>query len=64
MGQRKGAASTDAPHPGPRHLFEEENRRAQELLDNTAQRHEQLQEKCKQLQQKKQRWSRSPSPSP
>ncbi|XP_037015120.2 synaptonemal complex central element protein 1 isoform X2 [Artibeus jamaicensis] len=37
------------------HLFEEENRRAQELLDNTAQRHEQLQEKCKQLQQKKQR---------
>ncbi|KAF6111713.1 synaptonemal complex central element protein 1 [Phyllostomus discolor] len=37
------------------HLFEEENRRAQELLDSTAQRHEQLQEKCKQLQQKKQR---------
>ncbi|KAM5321893.1 synaptonemal complex central element protein 1 [Glossophaga mutica] len=36
-------------------LFEEENRKAQELLDNTAQCHEQLQEKCKQLQQKKQR---------
>ncbi|XP_036907173.1 synaptonemal complex central element protein 1 isoform X2 [Sturnira hondurensis] len=37
------------------HLFEEENRRAQELLDNTAQHHEQLQEKCRQLQQQKQR---------
>ncbi|KAM7074069.1 synaptonemal complex central element protein 1 isoform 1-T1 [Molossus nigricans] len=37
------------------HLFEEETRRAQELLENTAQRHEQLQEKCQQLQQKRQR---------
>ncbi|XP_054441028.1 synaptonemal complex central element protein 1 [Pteronotus mesoamericanus] len=37
------------------HLFEEENRKAQELLEDTAQHHEQLQEKCKQLLQKKQR---------
>ena len=57
MGQREDAASTDAPDPHPRHLFEEENRKAQELLDNTAQRHEELQEKCKQLQQQKQRWA-------
>uniref|UniRef100_A0A8D1EL88 Synaptonemal complex central element protein 1 n=1 Tax=Sus scrofa TaxID=9823 RepID=A0A8D1EL88_PIG len=37
------------------HLFEEENRKAQELLGAAAQRQEQLQQKCQQLQQKKQR---------
>ncbi|KAM8780749.1 synaptonemal complex central element protein 1 [Rhynchonycteris naso] len=37
------------------HLFEEESRRAQELLEDIAQRHEQLQEKCQQLQQKRDR---------
>ncbi|XP_004438904.1 PREDICTED: synaptonemal complex central element protein 1 [Ceratotherium simum simum] len=37
------------------HLFEEENRKAQQLLEATAQRHEQLQQKCQQLQQKRQR---------
>lgn len=62
MGQREEATSTDGPTL--RHLFEEETRRAQELLENTAQRHEQLQEKCQQLQQKRQRWAWSPSPSP
>lgn len=53
MGQREEATSIDGPTL--RHLFEEETRRAQELLENTAQRHEQLQEKCQQLQQKRQR---------
>ncbi|XP_074229401.1 synaptonemal complex central element protein 1 isoform X7 [Camelus bactrianus] len=37
------------------HLFEEENRKAQELLEAAAQRQEQLQQKCQQLQQKRQR---------
>ncbi|XP_042764632.1 synaptonemal complex central element protein 1 isoform X1 [Panthera onca] len=37
------------------HMFEEENRKAQELLEAAAQRHEQLQQKCQQLQQKRQR---------
>ncbi|KAK1333422.1 hypothetical protein QTO34_005805 [Cnephaeus nilssonii] len=37
------------------HLFEEETRKAQELLEGTAQRHEQLQEECQQLQQRRQR---------
>uniref|UniRef100_A0A673T0M5 Synaptonemal complex central element protein 1 n=1 Tax=Suricata suricatta TaxID=37032 RepID=A0A673T0M5_SURSU len=37
------------------HLFEEENRKAQELLETAAQHHEQLQQKCQQLQQKRQR---------
>ncbi|KAG8517505.1 Synaptonemal complex central element protein 1 [Galemys pyrenaicus] len=36
-------------------LFEEENRKSQELLEAAAQRHEQLQQKCQQLQQKRQR---------
>ena len=41
-------------HPWPHlsHLFEEENRKAQELLEAAAQRQEQLQQKCQQLQQK------------
>uniref|UniRef100_A0A4X1SZ82 Synaptonemal complex central element protein 1 n=1 Tax=Sus scrofa TaxID=9823 RepID=A0A4X1SZ82_PIG len=43
------------------HLFEEENRKAQELLGAAAQRQEQLQQKCQQLQQKKQRWAQGPS---
>ncbi|XP_077619035.1 synaptonemal complex central element protein 1 isoform X2 [Crocuta crocuta] len=37
------------------HLFDEENRKAQELLETAAQRHEQLQQRCQQLQQKRQR---------
>ncbi|XP_057593398.1 synaptonemal complex central element protein 1 isoform X2 [Hippopotamus amphibius kiboko] len=37
------------------HLFEEENKKAQELLEAAAQRQEQLQQKCQQLQQKRQR---------
>ncbi|XP_026919298.1 synaptonemal complex central element protein 1 isoform X4 [Acinonyx jubatus] len=37
------------------HMFEEENRKAQELLEAAAQHHEQLQQKCQQLQQKRQR---------
>ncbi|XP_036191661.1 synaptonemal complex central element protein 1 isoform X2 [Myotis myotis] len=37
------------------HLFEEETRKAQELLEDTAQRHEQLQGECQQLQQRRQR---------
>ncbi|XP_016061816.1 PREDICTED: synaptonemal complex central element protein 1 [Miniopterus natalensis] len=37
------------------HLFEEETRSAQELLEDTAQRHEQLQEEYQQLQQKRQK---------
>lgn len=51
-------------HPWPHlsHLFEEENRKAQELLEAAAQRQEQLQQKCQQLQQKRQRWAWSPSP--
>ncbi|XP_053062846.1 synaptonemal complex central element protein 1 isoform X2 [Acinonyx jubatus] len=36
------------------HMFEEENRKAQELLEAAAQHHEQLQQKCQQLQQKRQ----------
>ncbi|XP_066211195.1 synaptonemal complex central element protein 1 [Saccopteryx leptura] len=35
------------------HLFEEESRRAQELLEDIAQHHEQLQKKCQQLRQKR-----------
>ncbi|XP_044924521.1 synaptonemal complex central element protein 1 [Mustela putorius furo] len=37
------------------HLFEEENRKAQELLEASARHHEQLQQKCQQLQQRRQR---------
>nr|XP_055201742.1 LOW QUALITY PROTEIN: synaptonemal complex central element protein 1 [Nyctereutes procyonoides] len=37
------------------HLFEEENRKAQGLLDAATHHHEQLQQKCQQLQQKRQR---------
>ncbi|XP_034519441.1 synaptonemal complex central element protein 1 isoform X2 [Ailuropoda melanoleuca] len=37
------------------HLFEEENRKAQELLEAASHHHEQLQQKCRQLQQKRQR---------
>uniref|UniRef100_A0A8C7AS36 Synaptonemal complex central element protein 1 n=1 Tax=Neovison vison TaxID=452646 RepID=A0A8C7AS36_NEOVI len=37
------------------HLFEEENRKAQELLEASARHHEQLQQKCRQLQQRRQR---------
>uniref|UniRef100_A0A384BP90 Synaptonemal complex central element protein 1 n=1 Tax=Ursus maritimus TaxID=29073 RepID=A0A384BP90_URSMA len=37
------------------HLFEEENRKAQELLEAASHHHEQLQQKCQQLQQKRQR---------
>ncbi|OWK07445.1 SYCE1 [Cervus elaphus hippelaphus] len=37
------------------HLFEEENKKAQELLEAAAQRQEQLQQKCQQLQQKRHR---------
>ncbi|XP_017523973.1 synaptonemal complex central element protein 1 [Manis javanica] len=37
------------------HLFEEENKKAQDLLEAAAQLHKQLQQKCQQLQQKKQR---------
>ncbi|XP_014442741.1 2-oxoglutarate and iron-dependent oxygenase JMJD4 isoform X3 [Tupaia chinensis] len=36
-------------------LFEEENRKAEELLATAAQHHRQLQQKCQQLQQKRQR---------
>lgn len=45
-----------------RHMFEEENRKAQELLEAAAQHHEQLQQKCQQLQQKRQRCVWRPSP--
>lgn len=55
-----GSDSTD--DPTLRHLFEEETRKAQELLEDTAQRHEQLQGECQQLQQRRQRWAWSPSP--
>ncbi|XP_026968952.1 synaptonemal complex central element protein 1 [Sagmatias obliquidens] len=37
------------------HLFEEENKKAGELLEAAAQRQEQLQQKCRQLQQQRQR---------
>ncbi|XP_012791351.2 synaptonemal complex central element protein 1 [Sorex araneus] len=37
------------------HLLEEENQKAQELLEAAVQRHEQLQQKCQQLQLKRQR---------
>lgn len=45
-----------------RHLFEEENRKAQELLEASARHHEQLQQKCRQLQQRRQRWAWRPGP--
>ncbi|KAB0401521.1 hypothetical protein E2I00_002211, partial [Balaenoptera physalus] len=48
-GQQQGAAAQG------RHLFEEENEKAQEFLEAAAQRQEQLQQKCQQLQQKRQR---------
>lgn len=54
--------SCQHPCPTLSHLFEEENRKAQELLEAAAQRQEQLQQKCQQLQQKRQRWAWSPSP--
>lgn len=41
--------------PTLRHLFEEENKKAGELLEAAAQRQEQLQQKCRQLQQQRQR---------
>lgn len=59
-GWREEAVGTDTP--ALRHLFEEENGLAQALLADAAQHHEQLQQKCQQLQQKRQRWARSPCP--
>lgn len=41
--------------PTLRHLFEEENKKAGEFLEAAAQRQEQLQQKCRQLQQQRQR---------
>ncbi|XP_058527398.1 synaptonemal complex central element protein 1 isoform X2 [Ochotona princeps] len=36
-------------------LFQEENRKAEELLEGSAQHHQQMQQKCQQLQQRRQR---------
>lgn len=60
VGWREEAVGTD--DPALRHLFEEENGLAQTLLADAAQHHEQLQQKCQQLQQKRQRWAWSPCP--
>lgn len=61
-GVMEGAATADGPTL--RHLFEEENRKAQELLEAASHHHEQLQQKCQQLQQKRQRWAWRPCPQP
>lgn len=60
LGWREEAVGTDGPIL--RHLFEEENGLAQALLADAAQHHEQLQQKCQQLQQKRQRWACSTCP--
>ncbi|EHB02892.1 Synaptonemal complex central element protein 1 [Heterocephalus glaber] len=38
-------------------LFREENRKAEELLEAAAQHHQQLKQRCQQLQEKRQRWT-------
>jgi synaptonemal complex central element protein 1 len=42
-------------HPTLREMFKEENRKAEELLEAAAQHHQELQQRCQQLQQKRQR---------
>lgn len=38
-----------------RQMFKDENKKAEELLEAAAQQHQQLQQRCRQLQQKRQR---------